>query len=209
MRRARSCAARALAGSGSCGPDPFQNSVNWSIASSTDPFQMSSETSRATCGETRVQPPVRIALAQQRRQHRLDQRQAAQAMRERRSGRDLERNRAAIGMADEMDRSLRVVERAADGIGFLPRASAAGPARSHWRHSRKYQGRRTDGCARVHRRAPSTGGPSRASNAAPRRWPCRALARDISITLVIEKSVICKIPVLIGRESAGQAKRLR
>ena len=44
---------RALAGSGSCGPDPFQNSVNRSIASSTDPFQRSSETSRATCANAR------------------------------------------------------------------------------------------------------------------------------------------------------------
>ena len=69
--------------------------------------------------EARVKPPVRIALAQQRRQHRLDQRQAAQAMRERRTGCDLERNRAAVGMADEMDRSLRVVERAAEGPDFF------------------------------------------------------------------------------------------
>ena len=34
-------------------------------------------------------------------------------------GRDLERNRAAIGMADEMDRPLRVVERAADRPDFF------------------------------------------------------------------------------------------
>jgi hypothetical protein len=69
--------------------------------------------------EAGVKPAVRIALAQQRRQHRLDQRQAAQAMRERGRGRDLERNRAAVGMADEMDRALRVVERAADGPDFF------------------------------------------------------------------------------------------
>jgi hypothetical protein len=34
-------------------------------------------------------------------------------MRERRTGCDLERNGAAVGMADEMDWAIRVVERAA------------------------------------------------------------------------------------------------
>ena len=93
--------------------------MNWSIASSTDPFQMSSETSRATCAKRACS--LRSASLSQSSvgstgsiSVRLRSRCANGE-----AGRDPERNRAAIGMADQMDRPLRVVERAADRPDFF------------------------------------------------------------------------------------------
>ena len=118
---------RAAGDISSRGPEPRQNSANLSIASSTDPFQRSCETSCASAAKRSCSRRSAVAH-QQRRQHRLDQRQAANACCVRRVGRDLERDGAAIGMADQMDRAcgFRQMPRS----GFRPPAPASSAGRA-------------------------------------------------------------------------------
>ena len=75
--------------------------------------------------EAIVQPPIGRIVAKQRRQDRLDQREAADAICERRIGGDLEGDGATVGVTDQVDRPRCFGQAVAQPADFL--CQAVGP----------------------------------------------------------------------------------
>ena len=135
------------------------------------PFQRSAETSCARSRETdrAAAGPLRSRRSSVGSTGSISVRLRI-AMRVGRGGRDLERDGAAIGMADQMDAAAGLVEVRRSGMR-LPRPASVGSSSEHAIAAIAGNIRRDDrdSCRRAPRRVRPIAGPNRASNAARRR----------------------------------------
>src|ERR1700729_1431080 len=112
-----------------------------------------------------IEASVRRAFLEQRRKHRLNQCQATHAAGESRGRCDLEGDRAAIGMADQMERPFGASNGSAELFNFLrerQRRVRRGPPPCH---NLRCRAQCPDRSSRVRRSVSSIDAPSRASNA--------------------------------------------